>query len=453
MKPLFPILVFFFIGGVNMNSELLRGNTKKLFIKYLLATLGSATVASIYGLADSICVGQYEGPNGLAALSVVMPVWTILYSLGLLTGVGGATIFGYQKGKRNDENANKVFTVSFLITSIVAFIVWMGLIFFDDELLRLFGADDVILPLAKKYITPIRFIVPFYPFTELLSAFLRNDNDPVLASKAVITGGIFNIIGDIFFTFTLDLGILGAGIATASGIVITVSIMLSHFFKKSNTIKLVKVDGFFKIVKNIIVIGFGAFALDLSMGFITILFNNQIGKLGPSYLAIYGIIVQLVLLVQTISYSIGQSSQALISVNIGAKEISRVKQMIKYSLITSFIIGFICFSLVVIFPKGFTKLFTKPTNEILELAPSLMRIFSISFIFLPSNIFITYYMQSINKPSKAIIITFLRGFLLPLIIINILPLINTSLVWYSMILIEIIVFLYGIFEIRKNKLI
>lgn len=435
-----------------MNSELLRGNTKKLFIKYLLATLGSATVASIYGFADSICVGQYEGPNGLAALSIVMPIWTIMYSLGLLTGVGGATIFGYQKGKGNDEKANKTFTVSLIIVSVVSFTIWISLLFFDDELLRLFGADDTILPLAKKYITPIRFIVPFYPFTELLSAFLRNDNDPVLASKAVITGGIFNIIGDIVFTFVLDLGILGAGIATATGIVITVSIMLTHFFKKTNTIKIVKPENMFKILKNIIIIGFGAFALDLSMGIITIIFNNQIGKLGPSYLAIYGIIVQLVLLVQTISYSIGQSSQALISINYGAKQTSRVQKMIKYSLITSFTIGLIGFGLISLLPESFVKLFTKPTTEILELAPNLMRIFSISFIFLPANIFITYYLQSINKPTKAIIITVLRGFILPLIVINCLPLINSSLVWYSMIIIEIVVFLYGIYQIKKNKL-
>ena len=81
----------------------------------------------------------------------------------------------------------------------------------------MFGAEETLLPLAQRYMFPIKFVVPSFLFTQLLSAFLRNDGDPALATKAVLFGGVFNVFGDYFFVFTLDMGIMGAVI---SGILI-----------------------------------------------------------------------------------------------------------------------------------------------------------------------------------------------------------------------------------------
>ena len=69
--------------------DLLRGNIKTLYFKYLSAAFGSALISSIYGIVDMAMVGQYQGPDGTAALAVVAPVWNVIYSLGLLMGIGG----------------------------------------------------------------------------------------------------------------------------------------------------------------------------------------------------------------------------------------------------------------------------------------------------------------------------------------------------------------------------
>ena len=55
--------------------DLLRGNIKTLYFKYLSAAFGSALISSIYGIVDMAMVGQYQGPDGTAALAVVAPVW------------------------------------------------------------------------------------------------------------------------------------------------------------------------------------------------------------------------------------------------------------------------------------------------------------------------------------------------------------------------------------------
>lgn len=79
--------------------DLLRGNIKHTYFKYLGAAFGSAMLASVYSLVDMAMVGQYQGPDGAAALAVVAPVWNIIYSLGLLTGIGGSVLSSTHRGQ------------------------------------------------------------------------------------------------------------------------------------------------------------------------------------------------------------------------------------------------------------------------------------------------------------------------------------------------------------------
>lgn len=68
---------------------------------------GSALISSIYGIVDMAMVGQYQGPNGTAALAVVAPIWNIIYSLGLLTGIGGSVLFSTVRGKGAQKRKTK----------------------------------------------------------------------------------------------------------------------------------------------------------------------------------------------------------------------------------------------------------------------------------------------------------------------------------------------------------
>ena len=78
--------------------NLLNGSIRPMYFKYLSAAFGSAMITSVYSIVDTAMVGQYHGPEGTAALAVVAPVWTIIYSLGLLMGIGGSVIFSTKRG-------------------------------------------------------------------------------------------------------------------------------------------------------------------------------------------------------------------------------------------------------------------------------------------------------------------------------------------------------------------
>lgn len=369
---------FFPFAEVFMEKNLTQGSIKQLYFKYLGAAFGSAMISCIYGLVDSAVVGHYQGPQGTATLSIVMPIWTILYSLGLLIGIGGSVNYAYFKAQGKADKANAYFSLSVLLAGLLSIICWIGLTVFDDQLLRLFGADDTLMVLAKEYLRPIKFVIPAYPFSQLLAAFLRNDNAPGRATLATLSGGIFNVFGDLFFVFVLDMGLFGAGLATAIGCGISVLVMMSHFFTKNNTLKFSRIYGHIHKTRLLTVNGFSSFISDIAMGVIAMLFNRQIMLyLGSDALAVFGVIVQVSSIVQCSTYGVGQAAQPIISANhgIGAKE--RIHETRNYALWTVAVFGVVWTGLMLLIPNGFIRLFMSPTESVLQIAPAIMRIYSI----------------------------------------------------------------------------
>ena len=245
--------------------DFLNGKIKTIYFKYLSAAFGSALITSIYtsiySIVDMAMVGQYHGPEGSAALAVVAPVWNIIYSFGLLMGIGGSVLFSTIRGKADGDikKSNEYFTASVIGSVILAAVIWLIIILFDKQLLIVFGAQDNTLTLAREYVLPIKFAIPFFLFNQMLAAYLRNDKNPALATEAVLAGGIFNIFGDYFFVFTCDMGAFGAGLATAIGSSISFLAMLSHFFTKKNTLRLVKPEGLVRKLRKITATGFSTF--------------------------------------------------------------------------------------------------------------------------------------------------------------------------------------------------
>lgn len=432
--------------------DFLTGKIKPMYFKYLTAAFGSALISSIYGVVDMAMVGQYQGPNGTAALAVVSPVWNIIYSLGLLMGIGGSVLFSTQKGQNalheesdgNQKKANEYFTAALIGVSILAVITWLTVIFFDRELLLLFGAEETLLPLAREYVFPVKFAVPSFLFTQLMAAFLRNDGNPGLATKAVLFGGIFNVFGDYFFVFVLNMGIMGAGLATAMGSVFSLLMMLTHFLSKKNTLRLVKPTKLFSMLRSISVTGFSTFFIDVAMGILTMLFNRQILKyLGTDALSVYGIIINISTFVQCCAYSIGQASQPIISMNFGAGKGERISEILKYALGTAAVFGLIWTALAVFVPNLFVRIFMTPTEEILAIAPNIIRSYGISFLLLPFNIFSTYYFQALMKPSTSFIVSVSRGAVISGILICLLPAAaGANAIWFAMPFTELIVAVY-----------
>lgn len=440
-----------FEGGYKM--DFLNGKIRPMYFKYLGAAFGSSFISSIYGVVDMAMVGQYQGPDGTAALAVVSPIWNIIYSLGLLMGIGGSVLFSTLRGEseENRKKSNQYFTAALIGVGILAAITWMIVAFFDRGLLMLFGAEETLLPLAQAYVFPVKFVVPSFLLTQLMAAFLRNDGNPGLATKAVLFGGIFNVFGDYFFVFTLDMGAMGAGLATAMGSVFSLLMMLTHFRSKGNTIRLERPERLLPMLRSISVTGFSTFFIDVAMGILTMLFNRQIMRyLGTDELSVYGIIINISTFVQCCAYSIGQASQPIISTNYGAGKGERISQVLRYALGTAAVFGLIWLLLAELAPNLFIRIFMSPTEHILAIAPAIIRSYGLSFLLLPLNIFSTYYFQALMKPVTSFVVSVSREAVISGILVFLLPAVfSGSAIWFAMPLTELIAAVYVVIMMRN----
>ena len=136
--------------------NLLNEKIRTLYFKYLSAAFGSALISCIYGVVDMAMVGQYHGPEGTAALAVVAPVWNIIYSLGLLMGIGGSVIFSTKRGGNESSNdENQYFTAAVAGSIVLALLAWVAIIGFERPILTFFGLDDSLL--GKRDLNPMWF--------------------------------------------------------------------------------------------------------------------------------------------------------------------------------------------------------------------------------------------------------------------------------------------------------
>ena len=334
---------------------------------------------------------------------------------------------------------------------LLAVLAWLGLLFFERPLLTFFGADESLLALAQRYLAPIKYVFPFFLFNQMLAAFLRNDDDPGLATLGVLSGGIFNVFGDYFFVFPCDMGIYGAGLATAIGSVISFLVLMTHFLRRRNTLRLVRVERLPRKLWEITVSGFSSFFIDVAMGILTVLFNRQIMRyLGSDALAVYGPIINVSTVVQCCAYSVGQAVQPIISTNYGAGKGSRIRETLRLALYTTAAFALFWTALSFAAPNLYIRVFMSPTPEILAIAPAIIRVYALSFLLLPLNIFSTYYFQSIMQPRAALIVSVARGLVISGILILLLPVLTgPDSLWFAMPVTELLTAVYTIFAIRR----
>ena len=431
--------------------DILKGKIRPMFYKYLVAASGSALVASIFGIVDAMMVGKYHGPAGTAALAVFNPLWSIIFCLGLLAGIGGSVLFAKCRGAGDEETAQQYFTLSIAYGLALSAVATVAIGVFQDPLFRLFGADDELLHLAKQYLKPILFAIPCCVFSNILSAYLRNDNAPTLATVAVIVGGVFNCFGDYYCVFVLDMGIYGAGLATAIGQFIGIVIMLLHFLRKKNTLRFVRPAKALQKLKSISITGFSTAISDLAMGIIGVLFNRQImAYLGGDALAVYGIITQITAFAQCLAYGTGQAAQPIISQNYGAGQYARIRECLRYGLYTSAAMGIFWVGVMLAFPNAIMGFFMTPTPSVAAIAPGILRVYGLSYALLPFNLFATYYFQALMKASLSVISSVARGAVISGAMILLLPqLLGAGSIWYAMLITEALVAAYSAYYMLR----
>lgn len=432
----------------------LKDNILKDFIKYVSLNVISMIGLSFYILADTFFIANGVGSIGLTALNLVLPLWSLMSGFGLMIGIGAGISYSIKRGKNSEKGANKVFTHAMLMgVSIGAIITIIGVIFSYDIVVIL-GADELVAPLASKYLKTLLSFSCVFIVNSIITAFVRNDNNPKLAMIAMTIGSLSNIVLDYIFIFPFKLGMFGAALATGATPILSLLILSLHFIKKKNNFKLIKCKINFAYMKRIISLGVPSFITEVSSGLIILLFNFTILKISNNTgVAAYGIIANLALIVISIFTGIAQGIQPIISKSYGEGKIKNIRTIFKYGIITSIILGVGCYLIGLSFSEEIVNLFNSEGDKVLlSMAIEGINIYFSAFIIMGINIVTTSFFASINKPKESFAISMIRGLIIVIPLILLLPnFLGMTGVWLTIPLSEAITLFISIIIYFKYK--
>lgn len=431
---------------VLLSDELTTKSVNKVYLKYLIPTLLGMLSNSVYCIVDIYFVSAGSGSQGLAAMNICMPVFTILSCVGLLFGVGGATIMSISQGSGDLKTRDKAFSLSVMMMLAAGVLFSTFGLLFRKEFAYLLGSDDLLLPLVLEYLTPV--ISSALPFVLMysLSVLLRADNNPKLAMTALMVGNISNIILDYVFVSVFHMGIFGASVATSIAPVLSLIVASFHFIMKKNTVhfKLKSFD--IKVIGRIFSVGLGSGIMELSAGAIIFMFNSAILRLGGDiYLAAYAVITNIAYVFKGLLNGFAQAVQPLISTNFGSGIIKRCTRSLRVCIIYSSIFCLICYGVITIFPGFIVSFFSNGDTSMEAIASKGMIMYFSSLLFTGINTMLMYFFQSIEQGRKSLLLAICKGFLFVTLGLWILTTVmGVEGVWYAVLFGEVLTLLLAL---------
>lgn len=427
-------------------SELTTKSVNKVYLKYLIPTLLGMLSNSIYCIVDIYFVSAGSGSQGLAAMNICMPVFTILSCVGLLFGVGGATIMSISQGSGDMNTRNKAFSVSVFMMLIVGLMFSVFGVLFRKEFAYLLGSDDQLLPLVLEYLTPVMCSALPFVLMYSLSVLLRADNNPKLAMAALMVGNISNIILVYVFVSVFHMGIFGASVATSIAPVLSLIAASFHFILRKNTVyfKLKSFDP--KVIGRILSVGIGSGIMELSAGAIIFMFNSAILNLGGEvYLAAYAVITNIAYVFKGLLNGFAQAAQPLISTNFGSGIIKRCSKSLRVCLIYSSVFCIVCYGIITVVPGFIVSFFSNGDTNMEAIASKGMIMYFSSLLFTGINTMLMYFFQSIEQGRKSLFLAVCKGFLFVTLGLWILTsLMGVEGVWYAVLFGEVLTFVIAL---------
>ncbi len=432
--------------------ELTEMRLKKLLIKFLFPSILAMLATSVNILCDTIFISQGVGKEGLSALGIAIPIYNVYNAVSLLIGMGGATLYSINMGKKKKEKANQIFSTSLFVAIIIGLSISIFGYIFSKNVAILFGASEEILGLSNEYLKIILLSGINFILSGVLQAFIRNDGAPKLSMVAGITGNMFNVVFDYIFIFVFDMGMRGAAIATAIAPMVTLIIIATKFIKKSGYLRfnynLIRIP----YIKNIFKVGISSSFIEVSGAIVIILFNyiliDMIGEIG---VAAYSIISNIALIGVAILSGISQAIQPIISVNFGAEHYDRVIKTRKAAIYIAIAFGIVFFLVGNVFTKEVISFFNNSDIKLMEITARGMRIYFAAFIFIGINMVNISFFQAISHAKISNTMSIIKSFALVLINLCILPKVfGINGLWSTIPVAEFITLIIGIFIVKYN---
>lgn len=410
---------------------------------------------SIYNVVDGFFVSNFAGKTSLAALNLILPFIMILGAVGFMLGTGGNAIISKTLGEGKAKEANEYFSqivLTVIICGITASILGAVLM---KQIALLLGAEGTLLRYSILYGRIAMISLTAFMLQNVFQSILVTAGKPKFGLLIMVLAGSANIVLDIVLVGVLNLGIVGAAVATCIGEFMGGCIPLIYFLRNNSTpLRLVKPNFNGRILLKACTNGSSEFLSNVSMSIVNMLYNYQLMKIaGENGIAAYGVIMYVNFIFCAIFLGFSVGTAPLIGFNYGARNHGELQNLFRMSLKLIGTAGICLTILAIALSSPLAHLFVGYDADLYAMTSHGFKLYALAFLLNGFSIFGSSFFTALNNGAVSATISFLRTLVFQVAAILTLPILfGINGIWLSIFCAEILATIVTTtFYVRKAK--
>ena len=342
-----------------IQSDMTTGSPMKIIFNFTLPIFIGNVFQQFYNMADAVIVGKFVGNKALAAVGSTGTIMFLIY--GFVVGMtAGFTVLTAQKFGAGDMPAMRRTVVGASFLSLVVGLVLTAafMVFMKPWLVLMHTPEDIFAD-AYAYIMIISAGILAQMLYNLLASILRALGNSKVPLYFLILAALLNIVLDLVLIIVFHMGAAGAAVATVISQGISGVLCLFYIIRKVPLLRLTRDDRHLSgdLLRTQIRIGI-PMALQYSITAVgTMMVQSALNILGSTLVAAYTAAGKIEQIVTQAYVAMGTTMATYGAQNMGAGDVSRIRQGFKASTIIGVIYAIVSAALVMTVGKYMTYLF------------------------------------------------------------------------------------------------
>ena len=361
--------------------DMTEGTPWKKIALFAVPMLLGNIAQQLYNTVDSIVVGKYIGDNALAAVGSAGPIVNLLYVLYIGIGMGASIMASQYFGAKDRENLSKTIGNCIVLTAVSVLLIMIIASFVIRPLLELLNTPDTIIDGCESYLLILFLGSLGLAYFNILSSLLRGLGDSLSPLLYLLISTIINIVLDVYFVASLNMGISGVAYATVIAQVVSAFLCLIKLIRMKDIFELKPKD--LKLSKtqslNIIRLGMPSGLTQAILSTAMIIVQSLTNSFGELFIAANVIVMRVDGFAMLPNFSFGTAMTTYAGQNVGAKLYDRVEQGSKQGTIMAVSTSGAITLIILLFGKYLMGIFTD-TTELVDLSMRMMTILAIGYL-------------------------------------------------------------------------
>lgn len=324
-------------------------------------------INALYNLVDAYFVGGL-GESPMGAISIVFPLGQVVVGLGLMFGNGAASYLSRLLGRGDRDTANKVASTALYSSVIIGAVIIIFAAIFLKPILFLLGATNTIMPYAVAYARIYVISCIFNVFNVTMNNIVSSEGAAKTTMCALLLGAVLNIGLDPVFIYVLDMGVVGAAIATAISQLVSTLVYAAYVFRKKSafSFSIRNFNPSKQILIEILKIGVPTLTFQLLTSLSIALINRAANGYGDAVIAGMGAVTRITSMGTLVVFGFLKGFQPVAGFSYGAKNFARLREAIKTSILWSTCFCVVVGLLMIIFPEQIISQFANGNAKMLS---------------------------------------------------------------------------------------